>query len=63
MGSYAISRLTAHFMCGLLSDLVICKFRKSMVIHDTECPYCDQVPLNNTNQTKIMIIFVMGPLC
>ena len=24
----AITRLTAHFMCGLMSDLVICKFRK-----------------------------------
>ena len=24
---------------------------KSMVIHDTECPYWDQVSLNNTNQT------------
>ena len=25
---YANTRLTAHFMCGLMSDLVICKFRK-----------------------------------
>ena len=25
---------------------------KSMVIHDTECPYWGQVSLNNTNQTK-----------
>ena len=24
---------------------------KSTVIHDTECPYWDQVSLNNTNQT------------
>ena len=40
---YAITRLTAHFMCGLMSDLVICKFRKSMAIHDTGCPYWDQV--------------------
>ena len=32
-----------------MSDLVICKFRKSMVIHDTECPYWDQVSLNNPN--------------
>ena len=23
-----------------------------MVIHDTECPYQDQVSFNNTNQTK-----------
>ena len=35
---YAVTRLTANFMCGLMSDLVICKLRKSMVIHDTECP-------------------------
>ena len=34
---------------GLMSDLVNCKFRKIMVIHDTECPYWDQVSLNNTN--------------
>ena len=45
---YAITRLTAHFMCGLMSDLVICNFRKSMIIHDTECPCWDQVSLNNT---------------
>ena len=49
---YAITRLTAHYMCGLRFDLVICNFRKCMVIHDTECPYWDQVSLNNTNQTK-----------
>ena len=36
---YAITRLTAHFIYGLMSDLVICRFRKSMVIHDTKCPY------------------------
>ena len=48
-----ITRLTAHFMCGLVSDLLICTLLiKSMVIHDTECPYWDQVSLNNTNQTK-----------
>ena len=29
---------------------------KSMVIHDTECPYWDQVSLNNTNQS-IKILF------
>ena len=51
MWPYAITRLTAHFMCGLTSDLAICKFRKGMVIHDTECPYWDQVSLNNTNPT------------
>ena len=49
---YAITRLTTHFMWAQISNLVICKFRKSMIIHDTECPYWDQVSLNNTNQTK-----------
>ena len=50
----AITRLTTHFMCGLMSDLVICKFRKSMVIHDAECPHWDQVSLDNTNQPTTM---------
>ena len=45
---YAITRLTAHFMCWLMFDLVICNYRQSMVIHDTECPYWDQGSLNNT---------------
>ena len=48
---YAITRLTALFMCDLVSDLVICKFRKSMGVHDTECPYWDQVSLNNSKAT------------
>ena len=38
-----------------MSDLVVCKFRKSMVIHDTRCPYWDQVSLNNTNQTNLIL--------
>ena len=42
-------------MCGWVYDLVICKFRKSMVVHDTECPYWDQVSLNNTKQTNPFI--------
>ena len=33
-------------MCGLISDLMICKLRKSMVIHNIECPYWDQVSLD-----------------
>ena len=32
---YAITKLTTYFTCSLMSDLAICKFRKSMVIHDT----------------------------
>ena len=37
------TRLTAHFMCGLRSDLVICKFRKIWshmtvnVLTETKC--------------------------
>ena len=31
-----------------MSDLVICKCEKALA-HNTECPYCDQVSLNNTN--------------
>ena len=38
------------YVC-LISDLVICRFRKSTVIHDTECRFWDQVSLNNTNPT------------
>ena len=34
--SYAIIRLSANFICGLMSDLVIYKFRKSINIHDTD---------------------------
>ena len=48
---YAITGLTTHFMRGLMFNLVICKFRKSMVTYDTESFSCDQVPLDNTNQT------------
>ena len=29
----------SHFMCSLMSDLAICKFKESIVIHDTECTY------------------------
>ena len=54
-----ITRLTIHFMCSLMSDLVICKFGKSLVIHDTECPFWDQVSLNNTNKTKLIVLTVI----
>ena len=45
----------SQLMCGLMFDLdlVISKFRKSMVTHDAEFPYWDQVSLNNTNQTTM----------
>ena len=44
----AITRLTTHFTCHLMFDLVICKHRKSIVMHDTKCPYWHQMSLNNT---------------
>ena len=30
------------FMCGLVSDLVIYKFREYDAVYDAECPYWDQ---------------------
>ena len=52
---YAITRLTAHFMSGLMSDLVICNFRKSMFIHDTEWP----VWYHRTTQTQPVLILMI----
>ena len=36
-----ITSLTAHFMCGLMSDLLSCSclYKKNMVIHGNKCPY------------------------
>ena len=63
-----ITRLTAHFMCGLMSgpdvwsaDLHL--LIKSMVIHDTECPYWDQVSLNNTNLGNLSVCMMSVWLC
>ena len=53
----AITKLTAHFMCYLMIyDLVICRHRKSMVIHDTECPYQDQELINNKKNEQIWMV-------
>ena len=40
--------LTAHVTRDLMSELVIFKLNKSVVLHDTKCLYCDQVSFNNT---------------
>ena len=48
---YAMTRLTAHIMYGLMSELVTCKFRKNMVIHDTKCPYTE-TRCHYTTQTQ-----------
>ena len=47
-------------MCGLMSDLIICKFRKSMVIHDTECPYWDQVSSYSPMNQSALLPYVNG---
>ena len=33
-------------------------FIKNMVIHDIECPYWDQLSLNNTNQTLMFNVLM-----
>ena len=33
-------------------------FKKNMVIHDIECPYWDQMSLNNTNQPNQLFLLV-----
>ena len=35
---------------------------KSMVIHDTECPYWDQVSLNNTNHDQMQPLPLTGSI-
>ena len=59
----AIVRLTAHFTYGLMSDLVICKPKKSMAIHDTEYPYWVQVSLNNWNSKFRRIVIHIKLKC
>ena len=48
------TRLTAHFMCGLMPDLVFASIGKEYVMDDSECPYGDEVSLNNTNSYKYL---------
>ena len=43
-------------MSGLMSDLVICKFQKSMFIHDTKCP----VWYHRTTQTQPIPILMIA---
>ena len=69
--SYVITWLAAHFMCGLISDLMICKFRKSVVIHDTEWSLRVHTDvIKNTNPTQpnlkscvlLLVLFFQGEL-
>ena len=58
-----MTRLTAHFICGQMLDLMICKL--SMVMHDTDCPYRDQVSLqkkiyNNPAKLKPIGWWLLG---
>ena len=43
--------MTDYYICGMMSDLVICMVC-SMVLHDTECPYWDQVIKQQQAQTQ-----------
>ena len=43
----AVTRLTAHFMSGLISALVICELKECNVVYDAKCPYWDQASLDN----------------
>ena len=50
----AVTKLTACFTCGLMSVLVFfSSLETSVAIHDTGCPYSDQVSLNNTNSANL----------
>ena len=53
----AITRLTTHIVYALASDLVNCKF-KEYDVYDAECPYWDQVSLNNRELTVQMLLCV-----
>ena len=48
---YAITRWTANFMCGLMSDMVNWKFRTKYGYTWHQMSW-DQVSLSNTNQTR-----------
>ena len=53
-----ITRLTAHFTCGLMPDVVICNIGKSMVLFMTlaACPYWTQAALNSINSSQLSSI-------
>ena len=56
-----ITRLTARFKCGLIPAVVILQAKKkSMVIHDNECPY--QVSLSNTKFMQMPRVLVLPRL-
>ena len=35
----AVTRLTPHFMCALVSDRMICKLKEYDIIYDAKCPF------------------------
>ena len=60
----AITRQIAHFMCGLMFNLVICKQgKKSVVKNATECLYRDHVSLNNTNSKHWFMLVLWMLTC
>ena len=47
-----MTRLIAPFMCGLVSQHVICKLKEYVVVYDTEWSYWGEVSLNNINSNS-----------
>ena len=59
---YAITRLTAHFMCGLMSDLLHCEFKEYDVLYDAESPYWDQASLSNIKlKQQLKFVWIIMP--
>ena len=63
---YVITRLRDHFMCGLASDLVICKFKKvwsymTRNVHtETRCHYTTQNVANRVNHILCSLVVHMA---
>ena len=64
-GLYAITTLAAHFMCGLMSDLVICKFRKVWpymilnVLTETRCHWTTQTHNPSSSSLPPLLLFLL----
>ena len=61
----AVTRLSVHFIGGLLSDLVICKSTEYYVVYDTECFYWNQALSNShimSYQCGLMLWLILTTL-
>ena len=55
----AITRPTIHFMCGLVSDLVICKVKEYDVMYKAKCSYWSQDSVNNIKCNLKLFLFLL----